>query len=91
MQTAMLAPRRWASNKDNNNALQRRQICDASTSRKRVVVALVRARAVAVALATAVVVTAARLVVVAATVAVRVAANTANVIAKPEGESDSLR
>jgi hypothetical protein len=59
---------------DNNNALRCRQQGDATTSWTRVVVALVRARAVAVALATTVVVAAARLVVVAATVMVPVAA-----------------
>ncbi len=59
---------------DNNNMLPRRQGGDATTSRKRVVVALVRTRSVAVALATAVAVAAARLVVVAATVTLPVAA-----------------
>ncbi len=62
------------NNIDNDNALPCRQQGDATTSRKRVVVALVRARAVAVALATTVAVAAARSVVVAATVLVLVAA-----------------
>jgi hypothetical protein len=59
---------------DNDNAPPGRQRGDATTCRKRVVVALVRARAVTVALAAMVVVAAARFVVVAATVMVPVAA-----------------
>jgi hypothetical protein len=59
---------------DNDNTLPCRQQGDVTTSQKRGVVALVRARAVAVALVTAVAVAAARLVVVAATVMVPVAA-----------------
>jgi hypothetical protein len=59
---------------DNDNVLPRRQQGDATTSQKRVVVALARARVVAVALATMVAMAAARLVVVAATVMVPVAA-----------------
>ncbi len=62
------------NNADNDNALPRRQQGDAITSQKRVVVALVRARAVAVALAITVAVALARSVVVAATVTVPVAA-----------------
>ncbi len=62
------------NNADNDNAPRRRQGGEATTSRKRVVVAFVRARAVAVALATVVAVAAASLVVVAATVTVTVAA-----------------
>jgi hypothetical protein len=59
---------------DNNNAPQCRQQGDATTSGKRIVVALVRERAVAVALATMVAVVAGRLVMVAATVMLPVAA-----------------
>jgi hypothetical protein len=59
---------------DNNNALQHRRQGEATTSQKRVVVALVRARAATVALTTMVALAAARLVVVAATVTVPVAA-----------------
>jgi hypothetical protein len=55
---------------DNDKVPQCRQRGDATTSPKRVVVALVRARAVAVALVTGVVVAVARLVVVVATVMV---------------------
>jgi hypothetical protein len=59
-------------NSDNNNAPPHRQQGDVTTSQKRVVVGLVRARAVAVALVTAV--AAARLVVVVVTVTLPVAA-----------------
>jgi hypothetical protein len=59
---------------DNHIATQCRQQGDATTSRIRVVVALVRARAVEVALVTAEAVAVVRSVVVAATVMVRVAA-----------------
>ena len=62
------------NNADNDKALPRRQQGDAITSQKRVVVALVRARAVAVALATTVAVAAARSVVVVGMVTVLVAA-----------------
>jgi hypothetical protein len=62
------------NNADNDNALPCRQQGDATTSRKSVVVALMRARTVVVALVTTVAVAAARSVVVAATVTVPVAA-----------------